>query len=378
MSEDIEIFAQLLQASGIIEGSNLDEAIRSAKRLQAPLEQALLSLKLVSLKRLEPVLTAKKMIATGRISPQLASKVLMQIGESGITFEEAYAKLATKTTSSLQIAHPLADYFLGSHLLNDEQFHQALKESQDKHVTIGRTLVVNHFISHWLLGEVIDIIRLVKNNKLERKEAIKALQEALHSRKSVLQVLFESGSYQGAAGETLTLVELLVMAGYLTETDACDLEELEIVEGKTFAEIIDEHSLVAPKLMGHAEALFNMVGNYLKPFQAAEALRQLKVNDISIYQAIAELKPPPQVPQPELRLGDLLVQTGITTREAVERVAANTMSKTTARIGKQMLESELIDEASLYNALRCQSLLKKALSRHNKLLLVCLVHMMKK
>ena len=79
-------------------------------------------------------------------------------------------------------------------------------------------------------------------------------------------------------------------------------------------------------------------------------------------QAIAELKPPPQVPQPQLRLGDLLVESGIVSRESVEKVVNSPKSSSTlVRIGKQLLDAHLIDDTNLYNALRCQSLFREGI-----------------
>lgn len=365
MSEDIYIFAQLLEAAGIVDRGDLDEAIKCSRRLEVSLEQALVMLKLVSLERLAPVIIARDMIAAGQVSLPLAHQALLHIGESSISFEEALAQLPAKQTSGEilpdQMDHPLAGYFIAAQLVKTDQLNQALKQWQATQVPLGRTLVVNRFISRWALGEFIDAVRLMKEGKISSKEAVNALREAVHNQTSVIQILFESGIYQGCRGESLTLVELLVMAGCLRDADYYDLEELEVVEGKNFRQIIAERQLVEAKLMELAESLFNMMGDYLKPFQAAEALRQLKTKDITLYQAIAELKPPPQVTQPDLRLGDLLVQAGITTRESVERVAANTISQTMARIGKHLLDAHLISDTSLYNALRCQSLFKEGI-----------------
>ena len=365
MAEDIEIFTQLLQASGVINHSDLNEAINCARRLETPLENALVSLKLVDAIRLQPIVTAKNMIAAGQISFPLAQKVLLNVGENEITFEEALAKLKTKHSSTEtllgQIDHPLAGYILAAHMVTADQLGQALKESQVSQLPLGRTLVLNRFISRWALSEVIDAVRLMKEKRITSTQAVHALREAVRSRSSIMRTLFEAGVFQGCRGETMTMVELLVLAGLLTEADHCDLEELELVEQKPFTQIIAERQLVEPEVMEFAEALFNMIGNYLKPFQAAEALSRLKTKDISIYQAIAELKQPPQIKHSELRLGDLLVKSGIVSRQAVEDAVVNVKNQTLARIGKLLLSAQLISDTRLSDALRCQSLYREGI-----------------
>ena len=366
MNTDTELLTELLRTAGVIGHSEMDQALQCAKRLEMPLEQALISLKLMTPQQVEPIIEAKNMLAAGKISLPLASQVLRQAQEAEAGFEETLARLKSKPEGQKEFVvdqsdNPLAGYFLASHLINVDQLNQALKEAQAKNFPLGRTLVVNRFVSRWALSEVIDAVRLLKENAITAKQAVQALREAVANHTNVMQTLFESGIYQGSRGETITFVELLVLAGCLSESDYCDLEELELVEKKNIRQIITERNLVEPRLIEMAESLYNMIGNYLKPFQAAEALKQLKTKDITIYQAIAELKPPPQVPQPDLRLGDLLVQSGITTREAIEKIASSTMSKTMVRIGKHLLDAHLISETSLYNALRCQSLFKEGI-----------------
>jgi hypothetical protein len=98
--------------------------------------------------------------------------------------------------------------------------------------------------------------------------------------------------------------------------------------------------------------------NSIKPYHAAEALRQVRAKNVSVYQAVAELQPPPQVQQPQLRVGDLLVSAEIVTREAIERVLQQ-QGASAIKIGKLLLTANLITEFSLYNTLRCLSLLRQ-------------------
>jgi len=364
--DNIEMMSQLLQAAGAIKSDELDHAIKCAKQANQPLEQALLSLKLVSSDQLKPVLEAKQMIESGQVSLMVANQVLLTLGHGDVSFLDAFYKLKDKhesgqTLSAAPSNNPYADYFLAAHLVNLDQLNRALIESQSKNAPLGRTLVVNRFITRWALGEVVNAVGLIKQGKIKGKEAVHALREAITSHTSVIQKLFESGVYKGCSGETITLLELFVMAGCLTEADYFDLEELEVVEHKSFKEIVVERQLIEPRLVENAEALFNMIGTYLKPFQAADALRQLKTKDVSIYQAIAELKPPPQVVLPELRIGDLLVESGVSSREAVEKVVASNARSSLIRIGKLMLDAHLVSDVSIYNALRCQSLYREGI-----------------
>lgn len=363
MSKELELFSKLLQTAGVFKDSDLIEAVTCAKRLEIPLERALTMLKVASDRKLQPAITAKEMVAAGKISLEEAGRILRQASQHDMSFEDALSNRVTHDPSlhlsSGKVIHPLAEFLLASKLVTPDQLNQTVHKSQTMNLPLGKTLIVNRFISRWALGEVLNAAYLVKENLITQEQALNLLHDSIQHRISVFQVLFESGNYHIPSADAITLPELLCMADCLTEADCQDIQEHALVEKEGYTQIITKYKLVESTLVESAVSLLEMTGDYLKPFQAAEALKQVKVKKIPIYQAIAELKPPPQVPQPELRLGDLLVEAGIVSREAIEKVVAGQQRlPTQARIGKLLLAAHLIDDTNLYNALRCQSLFR--------------------
>ncbi len=366
VGDEVELFRKLLKSSHIISDAQLNEATSCAKRLEMSLDRAITMLNLASHERLKAVISAKEMVASGQISLAAASHALQLANQHGITFEEALPIQDENATdankngaielSTTKPANLLADLLLAAKLLNSEQLNQSLQKANEMHLPLGKTIIVTRLMSRWVFGQVITAASAVEEEKTTKDTAAKLLHEAVQRKMTFIQLLFESGQYRNPSGDTLSLPELLVMAECLTEADYQDIEERKLMEKKPYVQIISENSLIESSLLESAISLLEMIGTYLKAFQAGDALRQVALKKIPVYQAIAELKPPPQVPQPLLRLGDLLVESGIIARDPVEAVIAKQdPNSTLVRIGKKLLEAHLIDDSNLCNALRCQS-----------------------
>jgi hypothetical protein len=201
---------------------------------------------------------------------------------------------------------------------------------------------------------------LVKHGKLEKKQAVFALKSAVKRRVSVTQILFETGEYHDPSGDNLDLAELLYMAAVLPEIDFWDCLELEISKKKSFAEVLSSNQIVDPTLLDSACQLHAMIGTVLKPFQAAEVLKNVRHKKISMYQAMAELQPPAQIPVRRLSLSDLAVESGVVSREAIDALQIP-VEETAVRAGKRLLAAGLLVETTLYYALRAYSLAKEGM-----------------
>ena len=105
--------------------------------------------------------------------------------------------------------------------------------------------------------------------------------------------------------------------------------------------------------------MLDLVQSYLKPYQAAEALKNVKSKNVGVYQAMAELNPPPQVQTEMMRFGDLLVSAKVADRETIEKIAKE--GDKPVKVGKKLLDANIINDQMLYSVLRSQSLYKEGL-----------------
>jgi hypothetical protein len=102
-----------------------------------------------------------------------------------------------------------------------------------------------------------------------------------------------------------------------------------------------------------------MVSNdTLRAYQAAEALRQVRNKEVSVYQAVAELQPPPQLTPAVLKIAELVNQAGIAGMDQIQKLG-DPDEESSIRLGKKMLGAGLVNEAQLYATLRCYSLMRE-------------------
>ncbi len=120
-----------------------------------------------------------------------------------------------------------------------------------------------------------------------------------------------------------------------------------------------------------------MVGNgTLHALQAAEALRQIVLKNISIAQAVAELGLLKSDPSETIRLGEILQAAGVISEDDINK-AIELSTKNSALVGKMLLVSGMIDEGMLHSALRCQFLLREGFLKMEQAV-VALNHCQKK
>ncbi|MBZ0188497.1 MAG: hypothetical protein K8F91_19775, partial [Candidatus Obscuribacterales bacterium] len=126
---------------------------------------------------------------------------------------------------------------------------------------------------------------------------------------------------------------------------------------KDFGQILLERGMITDDQLDSAKTLLNSISRgTLRPFQAARALAGVCREEKDVYAAIAEFQLLHK-PDTNDRLGDLLVEGGACTREQMEK-AFSQASDSSIKIGSVLLKSKIIKEATLYDALRVQTLFR--------------------
>jgi len=321
-------------------------------------------LKFASDNALDNAIKAEELVRKGKLSFELAVKALLLARQNSIDLEDAInvmGAVVAKTQTIPSATNALSDLLLSAQMISQEQLGQALQASKENNMGLGRTLTVSRAVTRWALAEALTALLLVKESKINREQAINALRVAATRRASVTQILFELGQFHECTGESIKLSELIFLAGLLGESDYMECLEAEATQEKPFGQIVVELGLIEPQVMEAACQLLDMVGSVLKPFQAAEALKAVRAKNITHYQAMAELQPPPQVPQRVLRLGDLVVESALVQRDALEAALATGPEEKPARMGKKLLSAGLLSETTLYASLRCYSLAREGM-----------------
>lgn len=357
-----DTFGTLVLSTGIISPQQLEEAKKTSKNLNVPLERSLVMLDMMSGFLLGLVQEANELVANGTVSLDLAVRALRLARQHNMKLKDAIGVLGQvhKKTGRVQtITTPVTELLLASNMITMEQIGRAVSQAQDSGMQTGRILVLNRDVSSWMMTAVLNALLMVRDGKIDKDNAKEAISTVGNRRVSIEQALFELGLYVEKEGNTVRIGELVAMAGFVSESDMLECLEIELVKEKQFGQILLEQGLVTSELLEAAIILQDMVasGN-IKAFQAAEALRAVRDKGVMVYQAMAELKPPPQAPQKHISPQDLLVEAGFLDRETINQLVSEEETSS-IRVGKKVLTAGIISEAFLYLALRTYSLFRQ-------------------
>ncbi len=357
-----DTFGTLVLSTGIISPQQLEEAKKTSKNLNVPLERSLVMLDMMSGFLLGLVQEANELVTNGTVSLDLAVRALRLARQHNMKLKDAIGVLGQvhKKTGRVQtITTPVTELLLASNMITMEQIGRAVSQAQDSGMQTGRILVLNRDVSSWMMTAVLNALLMVRDGKIEKDQAKEAISTVGNRRVSIEQALFELGLYVEKEGMTVRIGELVAMAGFVSESDMLECLEIELVKEKQFGQILLEQGLVTSELLEAAIILQDMVASgTLKAFQAAEALKAVRDKGVVVYQAIAELKPPPQAPQKHISPQDLLVEAGFLDRDTINNLVSEEETSS-IRVGKKVLTAGIISEAFLYLALRTYSLFRQ-------------------
>jgi len=353
----------LIQGTNAVAQDKLEEALRTAKNLNCPLQRALSMLGYASDHSLKSILEAQTEITEGRISLDTAVKALRFAKQNNLEFDEALNVLTSvhkKTMVAPSITNTLTNLLLDANMITREQLGSALQRSVSSGMTIGRLLVLNRDLSSWMMIASLNALLLVRDKKIVQDDAINGLQAVGRRRITIEQALFELGLYRETPGQSLKLGELFQMSGFLGESDMLECLEIELVKEKAFGQILLEQGLATNNLLEAAVYLQDLTASdTLRGYQAAEALRSVRTKEVSVYQAVAELQPPPQLAPPILRFTELMQQAGTCgSAESIKQIIPED-EVSSVKAGKKLLAAGLVNDVSLYTALRTYSLLRE-------------------
>ena len=352
----------LLLGASIISQQKLEEAMSTAKSLNVPLARALTMLNMVGEGTLKIVLEADELVRSNQATVDLALKALRLARQNNMTMEDAIGVISSvhkKTQTVQSITNPLTELLMKAELITNEQLGRSIIQAKDTGMQMGRIMVLNRDLSGWMMTAALTAQLLVRDEKITKDQAVQALLIVARRRVSLEQALFELGLFSEKSGQTVRIGELVLMAGFLSEGDMLECLEIELIKEKQFGQILLEQGLVTHDLLEAAIVLQDMVSNNtVKAYQAADALKQVKARNISVYQAVAELYPATQAEPKEFLPAKLLTDAGLISQADIEKVVDVT-EKSSIKVGKKVLATGAISETILYTALRTYSLYKQ-------------------
>ncbi len=358
----VDSFYQIVVSAKIVGPEEAQEAQATAKKLGMSLSQAILILRHATEPTLRFAMDAHELVKADRINVDTAIAAVICARQNEFSILQALDMMGIvldKPPAPKVETNELTKMMVEASAITMDQLDSAIKKANETGMPLTRSLVFNRYQSRRVVIESINLLKLVKEEKIGRDDAVRALRMACDKRQSVWQIMFEQGIYKDCNGASLRLPELLAMSMVVSESDLMDLLEHEVLLEVPLHKLLLDGGLITHSVLEAAMTMLDLVQSYLKPYQAAEALKNCKNKNIGVYQAMAELNPPPQMAAELMRFGDLLVAAKVADRSVIEKIAGD--GDKPVRVGKKLLDANIINDQMLYSVLRTQSLYKEGL-----------------
>lgn len=359
MTEEFPILTQLLLGCGLVTREDLDDYRMIAKDLKIPVEQAVINSGLINADNLKLAQAALIRVNEKQITPDIAIRSMRVALQKKIPLDHAIKSVKDmhqRTQVVVSASNDLTDLLLAANLLTQAELGRLFVRSVESSLMLGQLMVLEDMISTEGLLAALHAVLMMRSSELPKEDAVKGLEHANKMSVSFEQALFELGLFQHPDAKTTRIGELCLMAGLITREILAECLEIELFKKKQFGQILLERGLLTTENLESAVQLQSAISNdTLLPFQAAKALHAVCKENKNVYAAMADFHGAQG--DGNVRLGDLLVEAGICNQDQIEAVI--TKSKDSAvRVGATLLKAGVIDEATLYSALRLQTSLR--------------------
>jgi len=350
---------QLMVDSGLITPAQLEGCLRLAEQTSMPLGRVLIMCGNTSEHVLQAAVQAQSLLKDGLLDLDSAIQALRTVSQKSIPLEDALKTLGWQSDNSLR-ANKLGELLLESGIVSSEVLDSALSGSFATGLPLGRFLVLLGAISESLLAIALNAQIMIRDGKVSRDKAVEGLKAA---RLRLEVPLMEKSLYRMPARHTIRLGELFVLAGILSETHLMNALEMGLVTQKPIGQILMELGLCHEKSLNAALKLQQAVSEgRLRPLQASSALAKVHNSDLSLADAIAQLRPE-LLPKEELQLVSLasfLKLVGTVTDDDIEK-AVQVGLENSQILGRMLLVAGVIDEPTLQAAMRLDALVRAKL-----------------
>ncbi len=357
MPQNAVKLGDLLIRSGILTSQQLLESIELAKQTGTPIGRMLVMCGAVSENVLHGSVQIQSMLRENQLDLESGINLLMLVAKEDIPLQEALIRTGSKVEpkkSTVKLGELLVE---GGFLLPDE-LDKFLADSADAGLPLGRIILLYGTISKESLSACLTAQVLVRDGKVSRENAIKALQTMRRRRVDLESSLRELGFYRMPLRPHTLIGELCINAGLIDESNVLSaLEtalELEIPVGQAMI----QKGLISRVDLELALELQEMVVNKtLTEEHAAEVLTKVSTKGFSPTTALTELAIRTATIDDTKSVWQLLTASGTIAKDVRAAIFSETPPGL-AELGQKLLHAELIDEFTLHNAYRCQFLMR--------------------
>jgi hypothetical protein len=333
-------FGDLLVKLGLVSEPDLRDALVVAPQFGLPIGRTLVLSGRLTEEELEVAIELQALINQSNYSVEQARTVAASVRQGtppALALKNAGVEDSAEKTTLGQLLQE-------SGLINAQQLDTAQKASYRSGMRLGRMLVLNGVITHAQLARALDVQFSIRERKITMQQGISMLQAQASQ-----PVAYEAHQLRPApAQKNVRFSEFLVLSGLLTDAEMLHALETSMDKRLSLAQTLIDQGSISKKIFDAATEMYNKV-----------LTSEVALNDATsrVYRMVFGEPQHQQGGSNSPVLGELLKMTGVVDDEDINE-AISLSNKYPSLIGKMLVLSGAIDEATLIASLRCQFLLK--------------------
>lgn len=349
---------ELLVAANIVKPEVLLEALQVAKKSNTPLGRVLMSIGELNEQSLANAIEVQQLLREGVISAEFGIRALNVSIKGNMPLEESFRRLGWRPPERETMpSNELGDLLLEAGVVGRERLEEAVRQSQENNLPLGRCLVLARALSSSLLASALTAQVMVRDGKITKEQAVSGLKAAFRKAQSLEQSLQEVGAYRPVQ-DNIKVGDLLSSAGIVTEGDKISAIELGLVQEQPVGQVLIQTGMITDSVLQESLKLQQMVARgEISGIQAAEVLRQAHSKGLSVEGVLAERASKQEQIEKANNVIELLQQSGILNGENMAK-AHGVSKQLNVSIGEVLLSTGILDQKMLQAAVQSQELVK--------------------
>jgi hypothetical protein len=354
---------ELLVAANVIRQEVLLEALKVSKNSNTPLGRVLMSIGELSERDLDAAITVQQLIRQGAITNDFGIKAINVCVKAKIPLEDAFQRLGWTPPEVIgeHNAGELGELLVAAALVERSILEQAIWQSKENNLPLGRCLVLNRALTSTLLQSALTAQVLIRDGKITLEQAVMSLKNVSKKQQSLEQSLFDTGAFRPVGRENIKFGDLLTQAGIVTEGDKVSAIEIGLAENQKIGEVFVQSGMIPASVVDESLRLQDMVNEgQVSGLQAADILRQAHARGVSIDVVMDERTSRQDEVEKVNTVLELLMQSGILTGDDFNR-AQSLGRQLNVSIAEVILTKEMVSKKLITAAIQGQGLVAEGM-----------------
>jgi hypothetical protein len=364
---------ELLVAANVIKPEVVLDALTEAQASGRQIGRVLMSRGVLRERDLDSAIEVQSFLRDGLISYEFGVRALNLAAKSNMPMSQAFSKLGWTPPQEAQLpVNELADLLLAANVASRKTIEEALRQSNQTNIPLGKCLVSARAISQTMLSSALTARVLMRDGKINKEQAISGLKASHHKHQSLEQSLEETGALVEEV-PNIKVGDLLSSAGLVTEQDKNAAVEMGLTKDQQVGQILIEQGAISLTVLDEGLLLQKMVQTeQITPQQATAILRDAHARGIKVEDVLTELYAQYEEEERLNKSFVLLVEAGLLHQDNLNK--AQTVSvQMEASVAEVLITNEILPKEIIMAASQAQSLIDEQIIGKDQAIAV-LVH----